>query len=85
MDRNTGLITTIVSAVICGCPGLFGCFMGSLFAVISFIPDADIDIGGSSEPMAALFTGLGGICVGLIFIAIPIAVWYFTVRGKPAE
>jgi len=82
MDRKTGLIVTIVTAVICGCPGLFSCFWGLLASVISFIPGADIDIGGSSDPTAALFAGLGAVCLGLIFIVIPVAVWFFTVRGK---
>lgn len=82
MDRNTGLIATIVTAVICGCPGLFSCFWGLLASVVSFIPGADIDIGGSSDPTAALFAGLGAACLGLVFIAIPVGVWFFTVRGK---
>jgi len=29
--------------------------------------------------------GLGGFCVGIIFIAIPIAVGFFTLREKPDE
>jgi hypothetical protein len=85
MDRNTGIIITIVTAILCGCPGLFSCFWGLLASVISFIPGADIDIGGSSEPVAALLSGLGAVCVGVIFVAIPIAVWFFTVRNKPAS
>ena len=82
MDRKTGLIVTIVTAVICGCPGLFSCFWGLLTSVVSFIPGAKIDIGGSSDPTSALFAGLGAACLGLVFIAIPVAVWFFTLRGK---
>ncbi len=85
MNRNTGIIATVATGILCGCPGLFSCFMGLMFSVVSFIPDADIDVFGSSDPASALFVGLGGACTGLIFIAIPIAVWYFMVRGKPAE
>lgn len=85
MDRNTGIIATVVSAVLCGCPGLFSCFWGFLASVVSFIPNADIDIGGSSDPTSALWAGLVAICLGLVFIAIPVAVWFFTVRGKPAQ
>jgi len=85
MDRNTGLIATIVAAVLCGCPGLFSCFMGTLFAVISFVPDADIDVFGSSDPTSALLFGLGTMCGGLIFIAIPVALWFFLVKGKAAN
>ena len=85
MNKNTGLIATIATAVLCGCPGLFSCFMGLMFSVISFVPDAEIDVFGSSDPTSALMFGVGEICVGLILIAIPIAVWYFMMRGKSAE
>ena len=84
MTRQTGLILTIVSAILCGCPGLFSCFWGVIASVVSFIPGAEIDIGGSSDPMAALTSGLVAICLGFIFVAIPVAVWFFTVRGKTA-
>ena len=82
MNRNTGLIITIATAVLCGCPGLFACFWGAIASTVSFIPGADIDIGGSSDPTAALMSGLGSMCIGLILVAIPIAVWFFMVRGK---
>lgn len=82
MTRQTGLILTIASAVLCGCPGLFSCFFGLIASVVSFVPNADIDIAGSSDPMAALGMGVGAICSGIIFVVIPIALWFFTVRGK---
>jgi hypothetical protein len=82
MSRQTGLILTIVTAIICGCPGFFTCFWGMIASVVSFIPNADIDIGGSSDPMAALIAGLGAMCLGVILMLLPLAVWYFTMRGK---
>jgi hypothetical protein len=82
MNRNTSLIATIATAILCGCPGLFSCFWGLIAAVVSFIPGAEIDIGGSSDPTAALVSGLVAIVVGIILVAIPIAVWFFTLRGK---
>jgi hypothetical protein len=84
MDRKTGIIATVAAGILCGCPGLFSCFWGLIASVVSFMPDADIDIGGSSDPAAALFAGLSAIGLGIIFVVIPIAVWYFMVRGKPA-
>jgi hypothetical protein len=56
---------------------------GGLAAVVSFVPGADIDIGGSSDPTAALFSGLGAVCLGILFVAIPVAVGFFTLRKKP--
>jgi hypothetical protein len=84
MDRKTALIVTIASAILCGCPGLFACFWGLIASTVSFIPGAEIDIGGSSDPTAALLTGLGSISIGVILVAIPIAIWFFTLRGKSA-
>ena len=84
MDRNTGLIATIATAILCGCPGLFSCFWGSIASLVSFMPGAEIDIGGSSDPMAALVSGLVAIVIGFVLVAIPVAVWFFLVRGKAA-
>ena len=81
-NKNTGLMATIAAVVLCGCPGLFAVFYGGLTSVISFIPGADLNFGGSSDPMVALSTGLGSCCVGILFIAVPVAVWYFGMRKK---
>lgn len=83
-NRNTAMIITGVTALCCGCPGLFSVCWGALAATVSFVPGADIDIGGSSDPQAALLTGLGSLCIGILLIAIPIAVGFFTLRKKPA-
>jgi len=44
------------------------------------MPGADIDVFGTNDPTAALLMGLGAMCVGLVFIIIPIAVGFFTLR-----
>ena len=86
MDKKTtGLIATIATAVLCGCPGLIGLCMGAMFATVGTIPGSNIDIGGSSDPAAAIGTGIAMLCVGLIFVAIPIVVGFVTLRKKPAE
>lgn len=84
MTRQTGLIITLVTAVLCGCPGLFSCLWGLIASVVSFVPDAEIDIGGSNDPMMALAVGVGAIIIGFILVVVPLAVWFFTVRGKSA-
>jgi len=84
-DRNTSLIATIAAVVLCGCPGLFGlCFgLTSLFA--SFVPGAEIDVFGSSDPQSAMAMGLTTLCISIIFIAIPIVVWSVTRRREAAR
>jgi hypothetical protein len=83
-NKNTGLIATIVAAVICGCPGLLALCFGAIFTIVSFVPGADIDVMGSSDPGSALTTGLGALCIGIVFVAIPVVVWFVIARRKPA-
>jgi hypothetical protein len=85
MDKKTtGLIATIATAILCGCPGLFGLCMGAMFAIVGAIPGSNIDVMGSSDPSAAIGTGLAMLCVGLIFVAIPVVVGFVTLR-KPKD
>jgi preprotein translocase subunit SecF len=83
--RTTGLIATIASVVLCGCPGLFGLCLGGTSVLASFVPGAEIDVFGSNDPAAATTMGVVSLCLSVIFIAIPIVVWFVTLRKKPAE
>jgi len=84
MDKKTtGLIATIAAVVLCGCPGLFMCFFGATTLAASQMPGAEIDVMGSSDPASAMGMGLVFLCLSLIFILIPIAVGFFTLRKKP--
>ena len=85
MNRTTAIILTVVTALFCGCPGLFSLFMGAMFAIVGVIPGSNIDIGGSSDPAMAILTGLGMCCGGLIFVAIPVAVGFFTLRRSSSS
>ncbi len=83
MDKRTvGIIATVATSLLCGCPGLFGLCWGAIAVPVSFMPNANIDIGGSSDPTTALMTGIAALCVGLIFIAIPVIVGFVTLRRK---
>ena len=86
MDKKqTGIIATVVTGLLCGCPGLSALCFGAFFALISQIPGADIDIMGSSDPTTALYTGLGMVCGGLIFVIIAVVVGFLMLRKKPEE
>ena len=84
MNRNTAIIATVATAVLCGCPGLFSCLFGAIFALGGMTGNATInDV--PTDPTTALLYGVGSICFGIIFIAIPIAVGVLTLRNaKPA-
>jgi len=83
--RNTALIATISTTVLCGLPGLCLCLFGGIFAFAGMIPGSDIDIAGSSDPQAAIGMGVSMLCVSLVLIAIPAAVGFFTLRKKPED
>jgi len=81
MDKKTvAIIVTVLALLLCGCPGLSSLFMGGLFAIISFIPGAEIDVLGNSDPQSALYFGLGSMCVGLIGTLIAAAAIFIAWR-----
>jgi preprotein translocase subunit SecG len=84
MDSKTkGIVATVAAVLLCGCPGLFMCFFGATSAFASFIPGAEIDVMGSSDPASATTMGIVFLCLSVIFIAIPIVVGFFMFRKKP--
>ena len=86
MNKKTvAIIVTVIAVLLCGCPGLLGVFGGGLFAIISFIPGASIDVMGSSNPRSALTTGLIGLCGGLIFVLIAAIAIYLVWRRNKAD
>jgi integral membrane sensor domain MASE1 len=75
MDKKTtGLIATIASVLLCGCPGIFLCLFGALTATGN---------GTFNEQYLQPSYGYVLLCLSLIFIIIPVAVGFFTLRKKP--
>lgn len=84
MDKKTtGIIATVATALLCGCPGLIGLCLGLASVAAAFVPGAQIDVFGSSDPASAATMGFVSLCLSLIFIAIPIVVGFVTLRKKP--
>ncbi len=85
MDKRTaGIIATLATVLLCGLPGLIGLCMGAVFALVSFIPGANIDMFGSNDPRSAFNFGLGALCLGILFVLIPVVVGFLTLRNRPA-
>lgn len=82
-QRTTGIIATVVTALLCGCSGLVCLFAGGITSLVSFVPGAEIDIFGRNDPQAAFGAGIGLLCLGIVFVLIPILVGIFTLRNKP--
>lgn len=84
-NRTTAIIATIAAVLLCGCPGLLAACMGLMFAFAGGVPGADIDIFGSSDPQNAIYLGIGMLCVGILFVIIPVLVAFFTLRRRPTD
>ncbi|HKZ54319.1 MAG TPA: hypothetical protein VJ123_02485 [Anaerolineales bacterium] len=84
MDKRTGgIIATAATALFCGCPGLFTCLAGVATAAGGGTFTSDI-LGTSSSGQVPSWAGFAGICLGLLLVAIPVAVGFFTLR-RPKE
>ena len=74
--RSQGILFTVLAVLFCGCPGLFLCLFGAVTATGN---------GTFNESYIEPTVGFVLLCLSLIFIAIPIAVGFFTLRKKPVE
>lgn len=83
-NRNTGIIATIASAVLCGCPGLFLCLFG-VFAATGNLPYNTEFNGISQTGTVAPAVGIVMLCFALGLILIPVVVAFITLRQRPAS
>ena len=78
-NRNTGIIATIASALLCGCPGLFFCIFGAVTSM--GLTTAELNgIQGSNLPASY---GYAMLCGALVLILIPVVIGVVTLRKKP--
>jgi hypothetical protein len=82
MNKNTGMIVTIITAVICGCCALFACIFGGVTASGNMPYNTEVN-GVQNSGMLPPSVGYVLLCLSVIAIIIPIAVGFFTLRKKP--
>ena len=82
-NRTTAIILTVVSVLLCGCPGLAACIFGAL--VIAGVPFTTTVNGYSSSQSLPIAYGIGGLCGAVILIIIPIVVGVLTLRKKKVQ
>jgi hypothetical protein len=81
MNQKTGLTLTIAALVLCGLPGILSAVGGILVTGMGLLADkAQLKLDTNLEQSSVIWAGLGGICLGLVLIAIPILVWIRTRR-----
>jgi hypothetical protein len=81
-NRTVAIAITVVTALCCGCFALMSCIWGILG--ISGQPITTTVGGVESLETMPMPLAFGLLCLSVIFIAIPVAVGFFTLRKKPA-
>ncbi|MBM3152247.1 MAG: hypothetical protein FJZ96_08640 [Chloroflexi bacterium] len=79
-NRTTAIILTVVSVLLCGCPGIGLCIFGAL--AVSGTPFTTTINGYSTTQPLPIAYGIGGLCAAVIMVAIPIVVGVVTLRKK---
>ncbi|MBV6394515.1 MAG: hypothetical protein HFACDABA_00080 [Anaerolineales bacterium] len=82
MDKRTiGIIATVLTSLICGCAAIFACAWG----VIGISGQPITITEGGQQYVESMPPSLGAVllCLSVLFIAVPVAVGFFTLRKKP--
>jgi len=80
-NRTLGIVLTVITALVCGCAGIFSCVWGFLIAGGTPI---DVTRNGVTTPQTFPPTiGYVLLCLSLLLILVPVAVGFFTLRKKP--
>ena len=82
-NKSTGMIATIATVVLCGCPGLLLCIFGAVTATGNMPFSTEVNGISNSGTLPSTY-GFVLLCLSLIFILIPVGVGFFTLRKKPA-
>ena len=77
MTRKTGLIITIVLAVLTLCPSFFCC----VFGATTLAGAGTYELGAESGALPP-WVGLPIVILALLAWLVPAASWFFLVRGK---
>jgi len=80
-NRTVGIVITVLTSLLCLCAAIFSCVFGVLGATGTPF-ETTVNGVTSSQPMPSAL-GYTLLCLTVIFIIIPIAVGFFTLRKKP--
>ena len=71
--KKVGLIVTIVTVLLCGCPGLVCMGIGLISTAGNRLEDYGFDVSGDPRAIAIPF-----ICIGLLMLLVPLAAGIYT-------
>ncbi len=80
-NRTTAIILTVVSVLLCGCPGIAFCIAG-VMTLFGMMPYSTTVNGYTNNGIIPSWYGFVGLCLSIILVAIPIVVGVLTLRKK---
>jgi len=84
MNRTTAIVITVVTALLCGCPGLALAALGVMAAFGSQMPEVMVQ--NPNSPQDVLLGAGMFICIGGLLILIPVIAGILSFRfAKPSE
>ena len=72
-NRNLAIALTVATILLCGLPGLVSVCVSALIVIDGPFPD---------QPELEWLLGILILCIGLLFILIPVGVGFFSLRRK---
>ncbi len=78
-NRTAAIIITIVAVLLCGCPGL-AVFCIGLSSLADYAAGFGIFASDQNTYLGYIF---GGLCIGIVLIAIAAIVSFLVLRKKP--
>lgn len=82
-NRTLGIVLTVVTALICGCAGIFSCVWGFLIASGRPIDVTTNNV--TTQQTVSPVIGYTLLCLSLLMVLTPAAVGFFTLRKKPGS
>lgn len=84
MNRTTAIVITVVTALLCGCPGLALAALGIMAVFGSQMPEVMAQ--NPSTPEEALLGAGMFICIGSVLVLIPVIAGILSFRyARPSE
>jgi hypothetical protein len=84
MNRNVAIVVTIVTSLACGIPAFVLMCLGVLALFGTQVPEVMAENPGSTPEEVMLGAGVF-LCVGVVFLIIPILVGVFSLRSSKKE
>ncbi|MGD2026381.1 MAG: hypothetical protein PVI99_01075 [Anaerolineales bacterium] len=79
--KRVGLIVTIVTVLLCGCPGLCAIAFGAMVSTMGYdLENWGWDVSGNPQAVA-----IPAICIGALMVLIPVAAGVYTLVQSRKE